>query len=248
MKKIAIAAAVLASIGASANAQIAFTGMDLTAKFLEPLGTSGGSTYGYGIDGQAVFSSTSFGVQTDFGLQGANSSGSSATEYDVGLHVFSSLSDSFKLGGFYTFDSFNGSGSSIGLTTYGGEALAHFGKLDADFSIAATNGAGILSAINFRATADAYYQINDSFSMNVGASYLKGVGGSLTLYTIGAQYQLANMPLTLGVDLMKPVESGGGSGSGAVQATVSYGFGPHSDGRMFGKRNFNYTGLVLPSF
>jgi hypothetical protein len=243
MKKIAFATAFLLGLGAAANAQIAFTGMDLTVKGGKSLNAGSPISF-YGIDGQAAFSNGVYGVQTDFGYQTARAGGIPASEYDIGLHVFGSFSDSVKFGGFYTIDTFSASGSSIRLATYGGEVLTHFGKLDADFSIAGTKAAGVLSRIRYIATADAYYSFSPAFSANFGVSVLGNSSSNLTLYTIGGRYTLANMPLSFGVDYTKATSSSGSTGSGVITANISYGFGPHSDGRMFGKRNFDYIGMV----
>ena len=157
--------------------------------------------------------------------------------------VFGSLSDQIKIGGFASYNRFTIFGSYINFNTYGAEIMASFGKLDTEVSFASvtSNPVDVKNIL----TANAYYQISTTFEANIGWSQYQSIGSPLNIYTIGADYKFSNLPMSVGLSYNTASSGGSAVGGGTIAANVSYSFGPQSDGRKFGKRNFNYLDLVL---
>ena len=240
---VTIAAALFLGAGVSAQAQIAFSGMNISVDALVPVNPSA-DILGYSLNGQATFTSGALGFQVDFGAGVAPSGGVWAAEaYDAGLHVFKTVSDRVKLGGFVAYDD-TSEGFGIKILTYGAEAMLDFENLDAEFSIANTESPDTPFEV-VQSSANAYYQISAPLTANIGWTRYFFDSSPLNVYEIGLDYQFANLPISIGVSYLVSYTNGVADGDGAIAASVSYSFGPQSDDRAFSKRGFNFLNLNL---
>ncbi len=243
MKNIVTVAGLFLGAGVSAQAQIAFSGMEVSVDAIVPVDPSA-DIVGYSLNGQAIFTSGALGFQVDFGAGVAVSGGGSTIEsYDAALHVFGTVSDRVKLGGFVAYDN-TSEGFGPKTLTYGAEGLLDFGNLDTEFSIARTVSPDIPFEVA-QFSANAYYQISAPLTANIGWTRYFFESSPLNVYTIGVDYQFANLPMSVGVSYLVSYTNGVADGDGAIAASVSYSFGPQSDERAFGKRGFNFLNINL---
>lgn len=248
MRNFLLTVSALTLLGATAQAQMVFDGGEISASALFPTGSNLAEVVAYGIAGKAAVSFGNIGVQADLGYDTAQSGTVSLYEWDAGLHAYYKFSNAFRAGAFYTSEtlSSSGGGSSATFTSFGAEALFDMGNLDVEFSIGGLGG-DIVNGMVF--SADGYYQISDAFEVNAGVwIYIDndGAGDQVTIATVGANYTLANMPITLGVSYNAGyLSSSGGQVGGSVSANISYGFGAGSGERLFKTRNFSYLDLTL---
>lgn len=246
MKNLVTITSAFLAIGASASAQVAFEGMEISVNVLAPTTGTLGDFISYGVDGNATYSIGSFGVQADFGVKGFGGSAFIANlgEYNAGLHLFGAIGENVKLGAFYSYDFLSDSSFVFDFPTFGAEVMLSFGKLDAEFSVGGIGGDLVSDLVII--TADGYYHLNQSWEVSAGYWTLISTsgGGDFGIARIGANYQFANIPVSVGASYSFGV-TGGGSSGGAVEATVSYSFGPETGKRSFSNRSFSYLDLIL---
>ncbi len=223
-----------------------FDGGEISTNVSFPTGSNIVGTPNYSIEGKAAVSFGSIGVQAEFGYDTVPSF--SLYEWDAGVHAYYKFGNTFKVGAFYTSESLGvvGGAADFSFTTFGAEALFDLGDLDIELSI---GGVGGNLEAGFIISADGYYQFSDAFEVNAGVWVYTdndGAGSQVMIATVGANYSMANLPITLGVSYNAGFyTSFSGQVGGSISANISYGFGAGSGERLFKTRNFNYLDLIL---
>lgn len=246
MKKLLITASALAFMGVSAQAQMAFDGADITVEALFPQASGLNDVTKYGVTGRVAVSFGNIGVQADMGYDTLEGSGvpSNVYSWDAGVHTYYKFNSRIKAGAYYTSENINEFGSG-NIATYGAEALIGFGKFDVELSVGASDELFTNAAI---ITADGFYQINDTLSINAGIwSLVETNGGSntISIAKVGLEYSMSNAPLTFGVFYGAGFLNGDSANADSISASVSYSFGGKSDERLFGNRNIEFLDLIL---
>ncbi len=238
--KLALLTASLLSLSVAAQAQMVFDGADITVDAVFPL--TGGFTDStkIGVTGRAAISFGSIGIQADIGYDTATGSVLPPSFYtwDAGLHTYYKISETVKVGAFYTSENLELLGQ---YSTFGVEAMLGFGKLDVELSIAGSEDIGADLVI---VTADGYYQINDTLEVSAGVSSYINEFGHISIASIGADYTLANLPVSLGAAYTHGFSSNGNGSGDSISVNVFYSFGGTGGQRLFQNRNMDYLNLL----
>lgn len=231
MKSILLTSTILAAMAGAASAEVSFGSAIIDVSYLTPTDSS----FSFGsFGGRADYDIGQFGLQVDGSASMIISTGLPFELYSAAAHVYKPLGNGAKVGGFASFDSFYIFGISTSIYSVGAEGMMSFGALDIEASIANIWVGGTTSSAWF-AAVDAYYSVGQAIELRGGVSSLfVSAGTTTTTYTVGAQYTMASIPLSLGANY----QFDNGWGSEFVEIVASYAFGPRSDERLFSNHNY----------
>ncbi len=228
MKNLFIATTLVAGMASAASAQMTFETGSVDVNYFTYDGIPGAYTASLGVRG--AYNIGQFGLQLDGSVLSIYVLGSSVEDYSAGIHLTKTLGNGVKLGAYTAVDEF--SVFSTTLYGFGAEAMASFGALDLEAAITATTDFGPGSNTLWIADIDAYYQVSPSLELNIGTMQFLGKGVAFEVYSVGLDYAFANTPLTIGAEYMTR------QGNGIFNINASYAFGPKSDERLFGSRQY----------
>ncbi len=217
----------LATLAAgTASAQLAFESGSIDAAYY-PL--SGTDFVGYALGVRGDYQLGGLGVQLDGSATLFNGVGDDVTEYSIGLHAYKALPSGAKFGAFVGLDSFF---YATPFKNFGAEAMVSLGSVDMEASV------GRVYLDNFNngvwiANLDAYYEISPAIEVSAGAIIFFDAEIESTFYTIGAEYTLPNMPLSIGAQYLTD-----GEGTDDINIVASFAFGPKTDERLFSGRAY----------
>ena len=239
MKRALLTASFLA-LSTAAHAQMVFDGADITVDSVFPFGGAFEDSIKIGATGRAAISFGNVGIQADMGydtLTGGDAP-SSFYSWDAGFHTYYKISETAKVGAFYTTEDLDELGQ---YSTFGVEAMLGFGKLDVELSIAGSGGdVDDLTIVS----VDGYYQINDALEVSAGVSSYLFDSEDISMASIGVDYTLANLPVSFGTAYTHSFSSGGDLSADSISVNVSYSFGGNGSERLFKNRNFDYLDLL----
>jgi len=232
MKNKILAIVLASSIAGTASAQMAFQSGVIDFSYADDQFAPGVVSLGFG--GRADYDIGSFGVQLDGSANVLTDFTNSFSVYSVGIHVNKTLNNGTKLGGFAGVDTISLFGLTDNIYNIGAEAMMSFGAADVEVAIVGLF-ADNLGDANWRAKIDVYYGISRAFEVSLGVNYWLDGGPGAALFTIGADYQLPNMPISIGAKYYFV------DGFDRLEFVASYEFGNPDNQRLFQKR-------VLPFF
>ncbi len=228
MKTISISAAVLAIAASTASAQMTFDTGSVDLNYYGYDGLPGISSLGFGVRG--AYSIGQLGLQFDGSILSFSAFGSSIEDYSAGIHLNKQLGNGTKIGVHIAADNFTLLSSPI--YAFGAEGMVSFGSLEVEAAITATTDFSPGSNMIWIADIDAYYEISRSLELNIGTLQLFSNGLAIESYSVGLNYSLSNIPLTVGASYLTR------QGNGIYNISASYAFGPKSEERLFSSRQY----------
>ncbi len=196
-------------------------------------GALGTSADVFSLEGQFLYQTGSIGLQFDAKAAVLTDYSSSLNEYLIGIHAYKPFANGVKLGGYgaYSLLTSSGGGGSVSILDTRGEGIFQLGgAVDLEASVGALTffDSGSSSASLGIANRDIFYAISPSFEVSAGSLIAFSSSGTTSTYRVGASYELANMPVTLGLTY-----GFDGSGNDSLGLTASYAFGGPASERQF---------------
>lgn len=223
--------ALASCIASIANAQMAFKSGVIDFSYTDT--DLGQDIVNLSFGGRADYDIGALGLQLDGNVATITDFAFSLEQYSVGIHINKTLNNGTKLGGFVGAQTLSFWGSTLEFYNIGAEAMMSFGQVDVETAII-----GIflddLSDADWRVKVDLYYTVSPAFEVSLGVDYWLDDGPYTALYSVGANYQLPNMPLSIGA------KYSASEGFDTLEFVASYEFGDPNNQRLFQTRSFPF--------
>lgn len=238
MKRILLLTSAMIAFAGSANADVSF--ISGSASLVAADSFFGPDVYQLDAGVDVAFDTDYFGFQFGGSHIIHTNFDNSITLTDFNLHVYKNGAGDNKYGIYVNSLAIPIGGGGSSITGYGVEGMFGLGPITIDASLGGLTGLGLTQTI-YLGIIGAEYNITDSISVHADYNSMFFNDNSISSYTIGAAYEIADTNLSITADYMGFVDAP--SDINQISLGLSYGFGPNKGHRLFDNPTVNFIGF-----